>query len=313
MLFDLSNNSPFDIPKWAEEELMSQFPYFFKDQRPVVLRVLDQYKHKSYKVPSGNPDSEPRLFVQAPGASSIKSKGNFYDKELQRERTILYTTSAPSVINGNVNYQHTRVEIADGFVIEPHQKDLLFYIHFICPIIEGNESTTKSYSVRYEYERKDVEAKVTISAARAARDLENLIYFDANYSTIVKVVEGLGLSVLHTEDETRVMLHDAIKKGSDVFRKNAFEIFDSLKSSKPVVMSDSDEKETIHEFVNRILSEKLIKREDKLWYIRDRRGDGTKWLTKPFFESQSNDNAAVFELIDHLKVNEELLNKLRKL
>lgn len=309
MLFDLSNNSPVDVPEWAEQELRNEFPYFFNEKRPVVLRVKDEFKLKTYKVPSNNQDAEPRLFVQAPGASSIKTRGNFYDKETESEYTLIYTSIAPTVINGTANYQTSRIEIGDGFTIQPHQKDLLFYIHYICPIIEKNKSIYKSPGVKYEYEKKDIEAKSKISLAKAARELENLIYFDVDYTTILKTVDGLGMAPLHTEDETRVMLHDAIKNGSDTFKKNAFEI---LNSAKPV-QTKSAEGETIHELVNRLLSENYIKNEDGMWYIRDRRGDGTKWLKAPFFESTQTGSEAAFALIDHLKVNEELLGKLRKL
>jgi hypothetical protein len=69
--------------------------------------------------------------------------------------------------------------------------------------------------------------------------------------------------------------------------------------------------ETIHEMVNRLSSEGFIKNEDGIWYLRDRRGDGTKWLKNPLFESTGEKDA--FALIDHLKVNDELLSKLRKL
>lgn len=309
MLFDLSNNQPVDVPEWAEQELKNEFPYFFSEKRPVVLRVKDEFKLKTYKVPSNNPDAEPRLFVQAPGASSIKTRGNFYDKESESEYTLIYTSVAPTVINGSANYQSSRIEIGDGFTIQPYQKDLLFYIHYICPIIEKNKSIYKSPGVKYEYEKKDVEAKSKINLAKAARELENLIYFDTDYATILKTVDGLGMAPLHTEDETRVMLHDAIKNGSETFKKNAFEI---LNASKPV-QTKSAEGETIHEMVNRLLSENFIKNEDGLWYIRDRRGDGTKWLKSPFFESTQTGSEAAFALIDHLKVNSELLDKLRKL
>ena len=309
MLFDLSNNSPVDVPEWAEQELKNDFPYFFNEKRPVVLRVKDEFKLKTYKVPTNNPDSEPILMIQTPGSTSIKSRGNFYDKESESEYTLQYTTMAPTNISGAYNYQNIRVEIADGFTIQPHQKDLLFYVHYICPIVDGNKSLQKSNGVRYEYEKKDVEAKSKISTARAARELENLIYFDTDYKTILKAVDGLGMAPLYTEDETRVMLHDAIKNGSETFKKNAFEI---LNASKPV-QTKSAEGETIHELVNRLLSENFIKNEDGLWYIRDRRGDGTKWLKSPFFESTQTGSEAAFALIDHLKVNEELLGKLRKL
>ena len=309
MLFDLSNNSPVDIPEWAEEELRNDFPEFFQNKRPVVLRVKDKYKLKTYKVPTNQPDSEPRLFVQAPGASSIKTKGNFYDKETESEYTLIYTTSAPSNINGSINYVNSRIEIADGFLIQPHQKDLLFYIHYMCPIVDKNKAVHKAADVKYEYEMKHVQAKNKIETAKAARQLENLVYFDLDYTTVLKAVEGLGLRVLHTEEETRVMLHDAIKNGSEVFKKNAFEIIGSPKQKESAPVSE----ETVHELVNRLMSENFIKNEDGMWYIRDRRGDGTKWLKSPFFESTQTGSEAAFALIDHLKVNDELLGKLRKL
>jgi hypothetical protein len=309
MLFDLSNNSPVDIPEWAEQELRNDFPEFFENKRPVVLRVKDRYKLKTYKVPTNQPDSEPRLFVQAPGASSIKTKGNFYDKETESEYTLAYTTVAPTNINGVIKYNNTRIEISDGFTIQPHQKDLLFYIHYMCPIVDKNKAIRKSADVKYEYEMKHVQAKSKIEMAKAARQLENLVYFDLDYTTVLKAVEGLGLRVLPTEEETRVMLHDAIKSGSETFKKNAFEIINSAKPQQ----AKAPEGESIHELVNRLLSENFIKNEDGMWYIRDRRGDGTKWLKSPFFESAQTGGEAAFALIDHLKVNEELLGKLRKL
>lgn len=309
MLFDLSNNQPVDMPEWAEQELRNDFPYFFNEKRPVVLRVRDQYKIRKYKVPTNNPDADPVLMIQAPGGSSIKTKGNFYDKETESEYTLMYTSTAPTNMGGKVNYQKSRIEIRDGFTIQPHQKDLLFYVQYMCPIVYGNKAMRKSIDVKYEYEKKDVEAKTKISAARAARELENLIYFDLDYKTILKTIEGLGMAPLHTEDETRVMLHDSIRSGSEVFKKNAFEI---INSSKPQ-QTTSTEGESVHELVNRLISENFIKNEDGLWYIRDRRGDGTKWLKAPFFESTQTGSEAAFALIDHLKVNEELLGKLRKL
>jgi hypothetical protein len=247
--------------------------------------------------------------IQAPGASSIKTRSNFYDKETDSEYTLMYTTSAPSNINGVYSYQNSRVQIGDGFAIQPHQKDLLFYIHYMCPIVDGNKSLYHSIGVKYEYEKKDVEAKSKINVAKAARELENLIYFDTDYKTILKVIDGLGMAPLHTEEETRVALHDAIKNGSETFRKNAYEILGPSKSKQ----DKPSEEESVHELVNRLLSENYIKNEEGMWYIRDRRGDGTKWLKNPFFESAQTGSETAFALIDHLKVNEELLGKLRKL
>jgi len=308
MLYDLSNNQPVDVPKWAEDELRNDFPDFFKNKRPVVLRVRDQFKLKTWKVPSNSHDSEPRLFVQSPGAMSIKTKANFYDKETESEYTLIYTSIAPTNINNSVSYSANRIEIADGFEIQPHQKDLLFYIQYMCPIVENNKALHKSAEVKYEYEMKQVDAKSKIETAKAARQLEDLIYFNLDYTAILKAVDGLGLTPMFSEEETRVMLHDAIKNGSEIFRKNAFEIVGSVTPKQATTSTE----ESVHELVNRLLGENFIKNEDGLWYIRDRRGDGTKWLKTPFFESAAGSEAA-FALIDHLKVNEELLGKLRKL
>lgn len=309
MLFDLSNNQPVDVPEWAEQELRNDFPEFFNDKRPVVLRIRDQYKLKTYKVPSNNHDSDARLFVQAPGSTPIKTSGNFYDKETESTYTLMYTNMAPTIINGTPNYNNSKIRISDGFKVQPEQKDLLFYIQYMCPIVHNNKSINKSSRRMYEFEMKHVEAKSKINAAKAARELENLIYFDTDYNTILKAIEGLGLKKMHSEEENRVLLHDSIKRGSETFKKNAYEI---LNSAKPQQAKAADG-ETIHELVNRLLSENFIKNEDGMWYIRDRRGDGTKWLKSPFFESAQTGSEAAFALIDHLKVNEELLGKLRKL
>jgi hypothetical protein len=309
MLFDLSNNQPVDVPEWAEQELRNDFPEFFNEKRPVVLRIRDQFKLKTYKVPSNNHDSDARLFVQSPGATSVKTMGNFYDKESESNYTLMYTTMAPTIINGTPNYVNTKIKISDGFKIQPNQKDLLFYIQYICPIVHNNKSETKTSRRMYEYEMKHVQAKSKISAAREARDLENLIYFDTDYKTILKAIDGLGLKKLLSEEENRVLLHDSIRKGSETFKKNAFEIINSAKPQQ----AKAPEGESIHELVNRLISENFIKNEDGMWYIRDRRGDGTKWLKSPFFESAQTGSEAAFALIDHLKVNEELLGKLRKL
>jgi hypothetical protein len=216
---------------------------------------------------------------------------------------------APTIINGTPSYNNSKIRITDGFRIQPEQKDLLFYVQYMCPIVHNNKSINKSSRRMYEFEMKHVEAKSKINAAKAARDLENLIYFDTDYKTILKTVEGLGLKKMHSEEENRVLLHDSIKRGSEVFKKNAYEI---LNSAKPVQTKQA-EGESIHEMVNRLLNENFIKNEDGLWYIRDRRGDGTKWLKTPFYESTQTGSEAAFALIDHLKVNNELLDKLRKL
>jgi hypothetical protein len=306
MLFDISTNQPISIPDWAEKQMREDFPDFFKG-KPVKIKTLDSKMRRSYKVPSIDKEGTPRLFVEPPRGNSRKARGIVVDPETGDEYHIQYSTTSPrpGQFGMEFAYPGNNVTIRHGMEIRPGQKDLLFYVHFICPIISGNRCARKSQDPWYTYDKPEIEAKNKIESARSARELENLIYFDASYETILKAITGLGLNVKDTEEENRVSLHDSIKSGSDTFKKNAFEILGGATKRQ-----QAKSEETIHELINRLSSEGFIKNEDGIWYLRDRRGDGTKWLKNPFFESTGEKDA--FALIDHLKVNSELLDKLRK-
>lgn len=306
MLFDISTNQPISIPDWAETQMREDFPDFFKG-KPVRIKTLDSKMRRSYKVPSIDKEGTPRLFVEPPRGNSRKARGIVVEPETGDEYHIQYSTTSPRPGQYGMEFAYpgNNVTIRHGMEIRPGQKDLLFYVHFICPIISGNRCARKSQDPWYTYDKPEIEAKNKIESARSARDLENLIYFDASYETILKAITGLGLNIKDTEEENRVSLHDSIKSGSDTFKKNAFEILGGATKRQ-----QEKSEETIHELINRLSSEGFIKNEDGIWYLRDRRGDGTKWLKNPFFESTGEKDA--FALIDHLKVNSELLDKLRK-
>lgn len=307
MLFDISTNQPISIPDWAEKQMREDFPDFYKG-KPVKIKVLESKMRRSYKVPSTDKEGTPRLFIEPPKGNSRKARGIVVDPETGEEYYVQYSTSSPQPgpYGMKFSYPGNNVTVHHGMEIRPGQKDLLFYLHYICPIISDNRCSRKSSDCWYAYDKPEVVAKAKIESARSARELENLIYFDAAYDIVLKAIDGLALPKKGSEEENRVMLHDSIKNGSDTFRKNAFEILDSRPKKQEVKTE-----ETIHEMVNRLSSEGFIKNEDGIWYLRDRRGDGTKWLKNPFFESTGEKDA--FALIDHLKVNEELLGKLRKL
>jgi hypothetical protein len=307
MLFDISTNQPISIPDWADKQMKEDFPDFYNG-KPIRIKALESKMRRSYKVPSIDKEATPRLFIEPPKGNSRKARGIVVDPETGDEYHVQYSTTSPrpGAYGMQFSYPGNNVTIQHGMEIKPGQKDLLFYVHYLCPIISGNRCVNQAKDQWYTYDKPEVEAKAKIESARSARELENLIYFDASYDMVLKAIDGLALAKKSTEEENRVMLHDAIKNGSDTFRKNAFEILDS-RPKKQEVKSE----ETIHEMVNRLSSEGFIKNDDGIWYLRDRRGDGTKWLKNPFFESTGEKDA--FALIDHLKVNEELLGKLRKL
>jgi len=300
MLYDLSTNQLIGIPEWAEEEMRQDFADFFKG-KPLTLSASPEFMNASMKVPSHDYNQEPKLFIEPPGDYAIKPMAIMFDKEDGYQMHIQYSDTAINTAGGNVR----KVTIRHGMSVQPHEKEFLFYLQYLCPIVKGNKAYRKTREL-FKFDKPEAEAKNKIEAARSARELENMIYFDVPYAVILKAIDGLSLTKKESEEENRVMLHDSVKNGSETFRKNAFEILNSSQK-KQVVNSE----ETIHELVNRLSSEGFIKNEDGIWYLRDRRGDGTKWLKNPFFESTGEKDA--FALIDHLKVNEELLGKLSKL
>ena len=311
MLYDMSNGAPMPIPSWAEEIMMNDFPDFYKG-KPVRIKVLPQYMKRVRLVSSNDHNSAVRIKMEPPKSNSRKARGSFFDEEIQEYVHVQYSASPPTSTRNGLpvfSYKSAVVEIKDGFTIQPTQRDLLFYVHFLCPNIASNKCNVKSDRPFYDYDRPEVAAATKISDAKKARELENLIYFDVPYNVILKAVEGLAMNKLDSEEQNRVALHDAIKNGSETFRRNAFEIIGS--HAKPEAKKEEKTSEDVHELINRLVEDKSIKNDSGKWYIRDRRGDGDKFLKNAFFESDSPEG--VFALIDHLKVNKELLDKLRKL
>jgi len=313
MLFDISTGQRFFIPDWAEEQMKQDFPDFYKG-KPIRIKVKQSKMVRTAKVPTNNYNTEPRIFIEPPKPTTRKAKGILVEPEFGDQMQIQYSTSVPRVNNGipTFSYPSANVTISDGMSIRPGQKDLLFYIHYLCPIIEGNRAAYKSGDQWYEYDRPEIAAAEKISEAKKARELENLVYFDIPYDVVLKAVEGLAMNKLETEEQNRVALHDAIKNGSETFRRNAFEIIGSYaKKETKKEEAPKENLESVHELINHLVEQKSIKNDSGKWYIRDRRGDGDKYLKTSFFESDSPEG--VFALIDHLKVNKELLDKLRKL
>lgn len=307
MLYEIATGNLITIPDWIEEEMRQDFPEFFKG-KTISVKAKKEKMVVAYKVASNNHDATPRPHTDPPKGTPRRARGYILDPD-NGDRIYIQYTSAPVVNNmGRMNFDKSgMVTVTHGMVVKPGDKDLLFYLNYLYPNIDGTRCLEKRNNPTYEFSRPDVEAKSRIDKARQDRDLESLIYFDTPYDVVKKAVQGLGLTVLDTEEQNRVRLFDAIKNGSETLRNNAFELIGPKKTE---VKTSS---ETVHELVNRLISENFIKNEDGLWYIRDRRGDGTKWLKSPFFESTQTGSEAAFALIDHLKVNEELLGKLRKL
>jgi len=313
MLFDISTMQPVSIPDWAEQQMREDFPEFFKG-KPVKIRLIPSKGVKKMMVPSNAHDSEARVRLEAPKSNSRKARGIVIDPETGEQYHIQYSTSSPRPGRNGVEffYPGNNVTISDGMTIQSGQKDLLFYVHYLCPVIKGNKCRFRSSDPWYEYYQPEVEAAVKIKQAKERVDLEKLIYFDTPYDVILKAIDGLAMKRMGNEERDRVALRDAISKGSATFKSNAFSIINASVQTQKEKTQESTSEESEGELVNRLLMEKIIKNDEGKWYLRDKRGDGDKWLKNPFYETQGQVSEAFFELVDHLKINSELLNKLRK-
>jgi hypothetical protein len=307
MLFDISTGESIPVPIWADEIMQKEFPEFYNGI-PLKIKVTQSKMLRLQKVSSSDKDGEIRTVIEAPTGNTRKARGLVVDPEDGYTYPVQYATTYPKRADGQISwgYPSGYTTLDNNMTVQPGQKDFLFYLYFLCPNIKGNKCINPAADPFYEFDRPEMDAKSKIDQAKSARELENMIYFDTPYEMVLKTIDGLALPKKNSEEENRVMLHDSIKNGSETFRKNAFEILDSRPKKQEVKAE-----ETIHEMVNRLSSEGFIKNEDGIWYLRDRRGDGTKWLKNPLFESTGEKDA--FALIDHLKVNDELLSKLRKL
>lgn len=309
MLFDISTMQPVSIPDWADDQMRKDFPEFYKG-KPVRINMSSDKKFRTLKVPSNSHDTDPREYFETRG-NSRKARGIVIDPESGEQFHIQYTSASPRPGSGGLqfSYPHCNVTVSDGMIIQPGQRDLLFYLHYLCPVIKENRCPFRAADPWYEYHRPEIAAAAKISEARERVDLEKLVYFDTPYEKVLKAIDGLAMKRTGSEERDRVALRDAISRGSDTFKKNAFSILGD--PGKKEVQAPSTE-ESVGEMLNRLLNEKIIKNDEGKWYLRDKRGEGDKWLTKPFYETQGQPGEAFFELSDHLAVNNELLVKLRK-
>jgi hypothetical protein len=309
MLFDISTMQPVSIPQWAEDQMKEDFPEFYKG-KSVQIIIGEDKRVKTLKVPSNSHDNEPRPYYDV-RSNSRKARGVLIDPETGEQYHIQYTSAAPRPGASGIQfaYPHCNVTVSDGMRIQPGQKDLLFYLHYLCPVIKNNRCAFRSADPWYEYYKPEIEAADRINQAKERVDLEKLVYFDTPYETVLKAIDGLAMKRTGNEERDRVALRDAIAKGSDTFKRNAFGILGSFQKK---AAAQEPEAETVSEMLNRLLNEKIIKNDEGKWYLRDKRGDGEKWLKAPFYETQGDLKEAFFELSDHLSANNELLVKLRK-
>jgi len=120
----------------------------------------------------------------------------------------------------------------------------------------------------------------------------------------------LNLKRNDTIDEDRVQLFRRLSTGSELLKENAMAILkpaEGVKNDKVVEVDESPS-----ELLNRLIQNETIKFEEFAWYRKDKRGDGSKWLGKPFHEDKADPETAFFNLVELLKVNNKMFEDIKK-
>lgn len=309
MLFDISTGKPYTIPEWARQKLQNAFPDFYKG-KSVRLKCLEERKRKVIRVAAGDTEGDiRRIQILPPEGNTRKAKGYVTDPVSGDVVHIQYSTQQPEVKLGGIlkfKYPSNMVTIADNMVIPAGKEDLLFYVHFLCPHVKGNDCESVSPTPFYTYDKPEEDAKAKINEAKSKHDLEKFIYFDVTYPVIQKTFEAVGLKPQGSEERDRVYLLDRLTKGAtETFKENVMNTIKSLQDK------GNKSKVNYSELIAELLEKGVIKFDGGNWYMRDTKGDGTKYKTKPFFEGAGEESR--FDLFKHLEENKILLDQLLNL
>lgn len=306
MLYDINTGKAIDTPLWAKKELDDKYPDFKKKGLTIVS--TPERITTIQIVPFNQPEATPTRKVKVPEGNSRKARGAYiYGDDVLN---IQYSTIPPK---GNASgiptfsYPGNMVTLEHGFKVMPQNYALLFYLEYLCPNVKGNKCQNPSSRPFWQFEQLEADASAKIRRAKEEKDLENLVYFEASEDKINAAIRGLNLKAKNTLDMNRVYLLEKIKTGNELFKTNAMAILkEEVKEASGPVESES-------ELLNRMLESGHIKFEEGKWYRKDKRGDGQKWLQKPFYEdTEMVLETAFFNLVTHLKENKKMIEDLKK-
>lgn len=316
MLYDLATGELTQVPDWGKKKLKELFPEFYagKSLRLVTCQGKQIIKHVHQ---ADYPERPPRQQVTPCSPKGVKTKGSIVSPE-GKTFTYQYTSSIPRKENNTIIFDHysSNVSLEEGFVISPDKEDLLFFLIFGCTLIKGN-LTGKESDPYFEFYRPAVTAKSEIAKSMEESKLKSFIYEQCPYDKIEETMGIMGVKLSDEMDEksrqelNRYTLFKAIETRGDTFKNNALSTLGYLGDAKIDVSNKMVE--SASDLINRLVDEDKISLKEDGWYAKDKRGDGTKWKTKPFFETTLQDSDARFALIDFFNANEKILNEYREL
>lgn len=310
MLFDLGTNKSIGVPEWATKEMKELYPEFYAG-KPLVLSSLR--KNKVRLVDTNDRESGGRTILKAPDVSGHKAIGSV----LQPDKTVLnfrYGRYAPSMNNGQLNFAYPNgvVDLHDRFQVNETQEDLLFYLTYGCRAIEGNKAGGKN--PMYKFERIGADSLAKIKDFNRNKKLEDFIYNQLDYNVLLNAFQILNIPATvidgdseGTQSANRIKAYDYVRTASETAKQNILDLLGFEKKTGASVVEEDP-----NTLVNRLINEGKIAIGDMGWYEKDKRGEGNKLKSKPFFETVTADaDVARFALVDFFKASADTFNEFK--
>lgn len=302
MLFD--NFKPFEIPETgliSRETLKDKFPGFYNGQT-VKINALEHLWVKSKMV------NKDRMAIgmrtDPPKPTSHKTQANLIIDG--RQVNLQYSDTMPAMNDkGIFNFQWPTAHILlkNGYQIskDRNQEDLLFFLYFGAAYIKNSYSPGRT--PQYEFVNPEVKAAERIDKFKKSIAYESQILMQLSDEQVTHALKGLELKVNDNSDINRVTLLDKVKQGGDLLRKRYEELINSVN----VKGEESD----ISDVVQKLIDDGTIRYEDGGWVQRSKL-KADEYNKTPFYNKRSKDyDESRLNLIEHLKINTVLLDKLK--
>jgi hypothetical protein len=302
MLFD--NSKPYVIPEtgdYSREMLKQAFPEFYAG-KTVKINALEHLWVTSKMV------NKDRMSVgirkDPPKPTGHKAQANLLIDG--KQVNLQWSDSMPSVNdkgNATFTYPSNQIMLKNGYQISPErgQEDLLYFLYFGASFISNSYKPGRT--PQYEFVKPEVKAAERIEAFKKATEYENRILIQLTDEKVNYALKGLGMDVKDNSDINRVALLDKVKRGGDLTRETFEELVSSVK--------DNGSELNVSDIVQKLIDEGTIKYEDGGWIQRSKL-KADEYNKTPFYNKKAVDyDESRLSLIEHLKINTTLLDKLK--
>jgi hypothetical protein len=300
----LNNYEVWEMPETGEisrETLRAKFPEYYNEKKPITVHALDHLFTKVKRVQEGT-NIPMGVVRKAPEPKGYKASANIIVDG--KQVALQYSDSMPIVGAFNKTFPPSgnRVQLKHGMTIREGQEDVLFFLYFGLDVFKNGYAPSRLPS--FEFYKPEAKAADTISEWKKKQALENLVYNTLTTEQVATVMTGLNLELQKTDDMNRMALVGAVRAGNDLFKKLFYELTESSSKEKKEVAVDPSE------IVDKQIEAGQIKDEGGKWYSMSKVKAG-EWNKTPFYDTkEENADNSRLSLIEHLKTNDVLLNKI---